>query len=237
MIKLWILCKGLTITLILFAGIQSLASAQPVARELTGTVYGQDSLTQLSRVTVLNKRSRELTVTNPVGFFSIQVTDSDTLMITSIGFTPSNIPVSSLPNKTGVKVKIIMQSSVYELKPISFTIHRVPKVDHQYYQRIFSRPKPTVSSPISALYERYSKRGRELRQLETDYNEYEYQKFEMNRFRNAIFPTILDDLEMIRLIEHCKLPSSFVKNAIDYDFNFTVKECMKTFSPNKTPGN
>jgi hypothetical protein len=224
-------CKGLLSLLIFLAGFD-LASAQPVMRELSGTVIAEDSITPLSKVTIVNTRSRELTVSNPVGNFTIQVAESDSLMVTFIGFAPHTIAVSSL-GTPGSKVKIYMKSSVYQLKPISFTIQRVPRVDHEHYQRIFNRPKPTAMSPISALYERFSKRGKELRKLEEDYNEYEYQKLEMRRYRDAIFPAIMDDSELIRLIVHCRLSRYFVQSAIEYDFIFAVRECMKTFTPSR----
>jgi hypothetical protein len=148
---------------------------------LKGKVVSNDSSKRiLERASVNNLRSRTTTITEADGSFSIAVNPGDSILVSYIGYTDYTYYVRSggevinkvfflLPKTqviSGVKVSGLTQ---YQKDSI--------KTARMFDNVIGYEQTASISSPISSLYEQFSKKYKDLRKLQGQIAIDERQKF------------------------------------------------------------
>ncbi len=120
-------------------------------------------------VYIVNKSNGNGTMSDNDGRFYLATSINDTLVCSYVGFAKTYIPVKQLrPNAKG-EVLITMLQMPVNLDVVNVTVFKLKPYEREYMKDIIDRSKiKTLSyfeSPISALYMRYSKEGRQVRKL------------------------------------------------------------------------
>ena len=138
-------------------------------RMVKGKIYETDSTTSMPFVFIINKGSGNGTVSDNEGRFSITMNTQDTLICTFVGFAKSIVPVASLKPDANGEVKIFLQQMPINLSAITVSAFKIKPYERDYMNDIIDRSRTrTISgfnSPISALYMKYSKEGKQVRKL------------------------------------------------------------------------
>jgi hypothetical protein len=168
-----------------------LASALPALAQrsirVSGTVLESDKTTPIPGAGVIRFGTNYGVISDAEGRFLIDVDQSDTLLIRAVGFKPllylpRNLPVSEL------RVNIVLQPDSVMLGEVEITsrpseemiqraLRNMKKEDPEYVKRKGYRPElepgpppppvaPTALSPISLLYDMFSKEGKQNQKLQ-----------------------------------------------------------------------
>ncbi len=141
-------------------------NAQQIIR---GIVLEKDSSTVMPFVYIINKSNGNGTMSDNDGRFALSTSLQDTLICSFVGFAKLYVPVKKLtPNQKG-EVKLVMTQMPINLSQINVTTFAFKAYEREYMNDIIERSKiqkiDYATSPISALYMRYSKEGKQIRKL------------------------------------------------------------------------
>lgn len=103
------------------------------------------------------------------GKFTLNTTTNDTLICSYVGYAKQYIPVNTLKPGAKGEVKLVMTQAYINLTPVTISTFRIKPYERAYMNDIIERSKiktmDYANSPISALYARYSKEGRQVNKL------------------------------------------------------------------------
>lgn len=134
-----------------------------------GTVESSADSTVLPFVYIINKSNGNGTMSDAEGKFTIGAKPNDTIVAAYIGYFRFQVPAGSLTRDASGRVKLRLTPMPYSLREVQVTAFRLPKYERDYMGDIIerSRMKPinAMQSPVTALYMRYSKEGKQIRKL------------------------------------------------------------------------
>jgi hypothetical protein len=213
--------------------------------KVSGYVYAENEkkeLKPLSFVSIRHKRRNTGTTSDTTGFFSINLIRGDTLLFTAVGFAPVIYVLNpTFPDKKAT-VKIIMKDVAYALQEVKIVRQKTvkPKADKVYVKPLKGNPyqaqsfnlEPTASfSPITALYNQFSKQGKAQRKLsllqEIEAKEAAYKKRLNAGWVSEL--TRLEGEELEAFMDFCHPDADFVLHAEDYDLIVAILDCYDTF--------
>ncbi len=153
------------ISLILLAATAGL-QAQQILR---GVVVEKDTATPLPFVYLINKSNGNGTMADNDGRFTLNTNESDTIVCSSVGFMKLYMPVKQLSRNARGEVVLVMTPLPINLAPVTISAFKYKPYERQYMNDIIDRSRIKTmsyfSSPISALYMRYSKEGKQINKL------------------------------------------------------------------------
>ncbi|HOZ30236.1 MAG TPA: carboxypeptidase-like regulatory domain-containing protein [Bacteroidales bacterium] len=161
---------------------------------IAGYVFEESTELPLPYVNVYIKKTRSGTITDTTGYFLITATVGDTIVFSSLGFDKKYVFVNEEAGDNTKPLVIFLDMKIYELKSVEIialkrykqleyeiTNMKLPENDYSYAISNFPfRPAdidfytrsstPTsgigiVFSPITALYDMFSKEGKEKQKL------------------------------------------------------------------------
>jgi hypothetical protein len=136
---------------------------------LKGEVVEDDSTTVMPFVYIINKGNGNGTMSDNNGRFTLSCSPGDTLVCSYVGFLKLEIPVRSLPRDKNGLVKLVMTAYPVNLQPVVVSAFRIKPYEREYMNEIIDRSRIKLmdygNSPITALYMRYSKEGKQVRKL------------------------------------------------------------------------
>lgn len=153
------------ISLIFFS--KNLLNAQFLIK---GVVVESDSTTVVPFVYVINKSNGNGTMTDNEGRFSLSTQINDTLICSSIGFSKQYLSVSeAIKTSNKGEVKLVMMKQYINLNTVTVNTFKYKPYERIYMNDIIERSKirqmDYATSPISALYMRFSKEGKQISKL------------------------------------------------------------------------
>lgn len=209
---------------------------------ITGKVYQSDSLNLVPFAYVLNKNSSTGVVANMEAVYSVTGKTGDTIIFSYLGYHTQYIVLK--PYKDSVKnnkltLNVYLSQKQYELPTVQFIQNDFTENEKQYYSRIYNRPRATIESPISLLYERYSKRGKSLQKLDSLYEALLKEEYIKSRLNDAVLQRLTGNprITVIEYRRKCYIPDYFVLNAKDYDLYSTINKCYKAHFERFDTGN
>ncbi|MBG8552540.1 carboxypeptidase-like regulatory domain-containing protein [Hymenobacter guriensis] len=173
---------------LLLAGRQAAAQVR-----VTGSVEEAATRKPIPGASVVVQRTRQGVVANEEGDFSISVARTDTLVFRAVGFKPQRLPLGgSGLSQLIVQIKLVRDSvllrevQVRSGRPNDATINRAlrnikrpstaptsavkrppaPKPLFPVDSAAPKPPTPTLQSPVSLLYDQFSREGKERRKME-----------------------------------------------------------------------
>jgi hypothetical protein len=136
---------------------------------IKGLVVEKDSTRPMPFVFVINKSNGNGTMSDNEGRFALSIKSDDTLICSFVGYAKLNVPVKKLlPGENGV-IKLIMQPLPVLLNEVYVTTFKFRPYEKEYMRDIIEKSKVQkidyATSPITALYMKYSKEGRQITKL------------------------------------------------------------------------
>lgn len=221
-------------------------------------VLAQDSLTQLSSdkaivrgfvkeqnglgfesVYIYNTRTKSGLLAEPDGTFIIDLKKSDTLKVVSPGYKSQIITVKDSVEKPVYFVRLTLKRLVIQLDGVMVETPRdlddiqkdIDELGSSEYSYSTEKVGRAISSPISALYERFSKDARQQKELARLENEAMNKKVvkDLLNYYNQEDIINLAPKEYDFFISFCNLSDEFLSYASQYDVAVKIKNCYKDF--------
>ncbi|GIV28256.1 MAG: hypothetical protein KatS3mg027_2070 [Bacteroidia bacterium] len=194
-----------------------------------GFVFDEDSTKVLPFAYVINKNTSFGTVTDVNGFFSLKANEQDTIIFSYTGYVKKYVPVFILQKNN----KIILKKNTFLLKQVNVQVFKYENYEKDYMKRVIEKTQmpviDVISSPITALYMQFSKKGRELQKLSKIFEEI----FIKEQVEKKINPQILYqltgdaniDIDALRKFCGFYLSDYYILNHEGYDLYSKVLEC------------
>ncbi|MGZ3930811.1 MAG: carboxypeptidase-like regulatory domain-containing protein [Bacteroidia bacterium] len=197
-----------------------------------GVIMDDDSVSAMPFVYVINKRTGNGNMSDNSGRFYLNVDPSDTLVFSFVGYVKLKLPVSRISKGPDVEVKIVMHRISYNLNTVTVSAFKMKPYEREHMEKVIKNSKMrtvnAIESPISALYQQFSKRGKEQRKLAKIFEEV----FIEEQVQLKLNPEILrnltgdDSIDYEAFRKYCfSLTNYYILNHEGYDLYYKVMEC------------
>ncbi|MGB0805387.1 MAG: hypothetical protein ACPGRC_01775 [Salibacteraceae bacterium] len=203
-----------------------------------GQVYGMNNTTDLLTLFVVSKANQTGNFGNPNGTYEIRVDRTDTILIGSIGYITKKLCVKDSIGDT-VKVDVHLKQLEMYLREVTVFAPRelrriyddIEKLGYDERDEMLTGIADPLTSPITALYERYNKHAQKERLARKLINDARRRDLLKELFRKYVDAKIidLDDDQFDEFIEYINVSDEFLKNSSQYDFIIYVKMKYKYF--------
>lgn len=211
---------------------------------LEGFVRAEENGEPIPQVYVVNLTTEEDVVTNSNGYFSIEVTSGDTLLLSHISYSFKNFPVPEFDEDEQWVSVIDMEPRSYLLDEVEVDAYRlttnkprameleepnVPRNEDIVYPA--TSEQPGISSPVDLLYWYFGNRPRQLRELQRLKEEDAYrEKLEEGNNREILIEiTGLSPEELEAFVWSCKYAGDPISTMNDYDLLISLLQCYDEY--------
>lgn len=193
------------------------------------------------------KNTKKGLVADSNGFFTCVMVQSDTLKISSLGYYDL-LYVKDPNRQTNYFIEIPMRSKIFELKAVEILAKRNPNRENPFlrweYKAKFqpkvwlfytpgSEPaeEPSFLSPITYLYNQYSRRGkaaRKLRDMVADRARKKVLSVKYNAQKVSAWTGLVDE-ELEEFMQYCPMPEAFLESATEFEIISKTFRCLEDF--------
>lgn len=206
---------------------------------ISGKAYdGEDKNLPLPKVMVINKSTNQGIFADAEGKFTIQAKQTDTLIFSALGFMMKKITLKDSIAKNSYYIEVPLFKLQYTLKEVTvFATKSLEQIQRDINRLGVKNTYKTegtadaMSSPITYLYERFSKIERSKRQVAELENEYLKKEVLKDLFKVYIKHDIIDlsAEEFDAFILYLNLSDEFIKNATQYELVMAIKGKYESF--------
>jgi hypothetical protein len=186
---------------------------------------------------VINQNAQNGVVTAGNGSFVLQAFENDTLQFTCIGYISKRICVNQISNindSTKSMITLKMSRKIYDLGEIYVTKIKIKPNEREYMNRVINRPKVQniniLESPITALWQSFSKKGKEMQKLEAIFTELLRKEAIEQKINTEILRKLLDDenitLEKFR-IQCPEISDEFILSNNGYELYSAISQTYR----------
>ncbi|HQW45702.1 MAG: carboxypeptidase-like regulatory domain-containing protein [Bacteroidetes bacterium] len=204
-----------------------------------GFVYDSLSKAVLNTVRIENLTTHEGTFTNNIGYFEIEAKENDFLVFSMFSYKNKIIQVSA--NDNGSYRSVFLKSAPIMLKDI--TIKKGPTQYQQdsarrasIYQDVFEyEQQKSVMSPVTSIYQKFSKKHKNTRKFKNQIVNNEFQKFIDTRYTKelVIQLTKLSDEEAQTFINAYPMEYQYARTASELEIKMWIKYNFLEYSKRK----
>ncbi len=186
---------------------------------------------------IINKRTNVGTFADAEGKFSIVARQSDSILFSTTGFIIKKVCLKdSLPKKQ-YNIEVPMQKLQYTLKEISvFATRDLNEIQKDINKLGVKKDyqatgASVIESPITALYERFSKYGKSKQKVAEWENEDLKRDVLKDLFRLYIKHDIIDlsSDEFDAFIKYLNFSDEFIQNASQFELTMAIKGKYESF--------
>jgi hypothetical protein len=196
----------------------------------------------LQKLMIINKRTNNGIFADAEGKFSINAFQSDTLIFSAIGFQSKQVCLKDSTIKKEYHIEIELLKLQYTLKEVSVfgtrTLNEIDKdirmLDSTRRSRNYTDIN-AIESPITYLYERFSKFGKSKQKVAEWENEDLKRDILKDLFRVYIKSDIIDlsEEEFDSFIVYCNLSEEFIRSASQFELVMAIKGKFEAFQESK----
>ncbi|MBP8823984.1 MAG: hypothetical protein KBH07_10095 [Flavobacteriales bacterium] len=204
-----------------------------------GTVTGGDGEHTFYDLMIVNRRTRAGTFGNTDGSFSAWVQREDTLLIGAGGYVTRTLPLGEFPDAELQRLKIVLRPWSIDLQPVAVLPERTLKDIQADIAKLGYSEKDyretginALESPITFLYESFSRRERSKRQvaqLENEDMKRELLRELLQQYVDYGIINLSDD-SFDDFIDFCNVPEEVLKSLSQYDFLVYVKKKYQLYT-------
>ncbi|HWY38705.1 MAG TPA: carboxypeptidase-like regulatory domain-containing protein [Bacteroidia bacterium] len=216
----------------------TLASFAQRKYTITGTVFEGDSTTVMPYVYLINQSNGNGTITDYNGHFTIIAKNADTLVFSYLGYARKKYPVSLIKNiNDSIKrpLKIVMQRIMVDLAPVTAFTYKIKQNEIDYMKRYIKQHAATkglsaLQSPITALYDQFSKKGRENRKLQQIFERILIQEEVDKKFNPEILRQLTEDefIDFNAFRRYCwYVNDQYIISHEGYELYAPIMDCYK----------
>jgi hypothetical protein len=226
--------KQLNLIRIILLSLCATGSVLKAQQIVKGTVVENDSATTMPFVYIINKSNGNGTMSDNDGRFTLMVNPDDTLLCSYVGFLKLQIPVKNLKPDANGKVKIVMMSMPINLGGVTVSAFKLKPYEREYIDQIIDESKiqklDYINSPISALYMRYSKEGKQITKLARIFEGLLIEEQVQKKLSKEILIRLTGDekIDYYAFRKYCYMASDyFIVTHDGYELYSRVMECYK----------
>ena len=215
-------------------------------QQIVGIVQSIDSSKVVPLANFINMSSGKKFIANRNGFFRINLLPSDSLKITAIGYEWVELKGKDIiPENSTDTIFIFLKPISYQLKDVTIIYSNkrrdsIAELAAEYlkndplmnnYDCVWNRPQGGLMNPLTALYNEYSKEGKDMRKFEEFVRHAEMLKQVNSRYNKKSIKraTGLSDEYLDDYILFCQIDRALVLNASDYDLILAMRKCAIKF--------
>jgi hypothetical protein len=227
-------------------------SIQTQAQQLNlkGFLFSIDNSQPIPLANILNKTTRERFISNREGFFKLNCTQSDSIIFTAIGYDSLLLVANDiLPGNMDDSINLFMKPTSYQLDDVTIlsgdkrrdSILRAaanylandPLLNN--YERALGPHAPKTQNQLTAMWNEYSKGGKDLKTFADFYYHTQMLKQVNLRYNKRIIKrsTGIEDQYLNEYIVFCNLNFHFILNASDYELILAMRKCADQFKAKK----
>jgi hypothetical protein len=218
--------------------------------QLKGFVLSIDNNQIVPLANILNKTTQQRFIASRLGLFKANLSQTDSIVITAIGYEPLLFVAKDIwPENEADTIKVFMRPTAYQLKEIAiiYSNHKRDSIAQaaaeflksdplmNNYDRVIKRDQGSIMSPLTAMWNEYSKAGQDMKHFE-DFMHHAQMLSQVNARYNkqtikratGLNYEYLDDYIM-----YCNIDKVFVLNASDYDLILAMRNCATRFKSEK----
>jgi hypothetical protein len=164
--------------LLILLFVTQIATAQ---YKLSGKVFASGGNKELlTKVTIANKTANDLSFTDDNGFYTIMINKGDTLEFSRLGFFSYTYFVGDVKGPVNRNITLSEKKNILqEVKVSGLSKYQRDSIDRNktYDKALSTEQVTTIMSPVTSLYQQFSKKYRDLRKFQSQYADMEKQKF------------------------------------------------------------
>lgn len=248
--------KYFVVFFFIIASINAFAQGLEAPKKVSGIIINDNTQQPLSNVNIININKVRGTTTNDKGFFEIEVTASDTLHISIIGFQSLKIKVTNdwIKNKT---TKIQLTEKAYALEEVIVGRYRLTgylEVDSklipvqenirysisgltqgyeagEYSPNAFGRVLGSIFNPADMLYNFFGKKPKELKKLKEMKKDDTVRNLLESKFDRETIAVLLgvDKKEIAEILQRCSYSEAFIQTANDLQIMDAISGCYEEY--------
>ncbi len=204
---------------------------------IQGTIVEEDSSTVIPFAYAINLRTGNGCMSDYNGKYNISGTDADTIVFSYIGFVRKKVLISRIKNvNDSIKqnLKVVMVKAIITLAAFDATAFKIKPHEREYMERIIHRPRArnieAFASPITALYEQYSRKGRENRKLAAIFEQIFIEEQVAHKFNPEILRQLTGDqnIDFEKFRKYCySVSNDFIIAHEGYDLYEPIMQCYR----------
>lgn len=228
----------LTAFLLLFSFLVSAAVAQDETVRIKGTVYDPGNKGSIPNLMIVNKRTQQGYFGTNSGYFELDVKRTDTLIIAATGFQTIKIFLKDSILDSSKNISIALKKLEITLKPVEiFTKRDLEEIQKDIetlgYEKedYMLQGADVLESPITALYQAFSRRERNKRLVAEMRNNDRRRELLKELFRKYVDNDIitLDNADFDDFVDFSNVSENFMKTSTQYEFIMYIKKRFEVY--------
>lgn len=220
-----------------FLGIISQAQVNAIVTSpqitVQGKVYDKNDSSVYPSAIIINKRTSTGKTSNPGGIFSIIGNKTDTFLLTAGGYEVLRICFRDSTPKDIYTIRVGLQMKTTTLNPVAiYPIKDLSEIKKQRDAIGKEQTRQTIGvadafqSPITYMYERFSKEGKSREAVAILENEDRKHDILKELFRAYVRAgvIVMEETEFDNFILYLNLPEDFLRSASDYDLAVVIRQ-------------
>jgi hypothetical protein len=207
---------------------------------ITGTVFDTDSVSPMPYVYLINQTNGNGTITDYNGRFTIIARNTDTIVFSYLGYARKKFPVSLVKNLTDSTKKpltVIMRRMLVDLAPVTAFSYKIKQNEIDYMKRYIKQHAAVkglnvLQSPITALYDQFSRKGKENRKLQQIFEQILIREEVDKKFNPEILRQLTEDefVDFDKFRRYCWFVSDqFILSHEGYDLYAPIMDCYRHY--------
>lgn len=214
------------------------ANAQSERIKINGKVYDPDNPSVYYSLMIINKSTQHGILGEPDGTFTVYAQKKDTIIIGCMGYQTTKITFADSVYKEEYTIKIPLQKLSITLKQVEiFAPRDLDKILSDIERLGYSKKDYVISgidavqSPITFLYQQFSRRERSIRKVAELQNEDRKRELLKELFQKYVDYNIihLNNEQFDAFIDFCNVSEEFLKYTSQYDFIMYIKYKFNQF--------
>ena len=206
---------------------------------LKGTIIDSAKKNTINSVRVENLSTHQGDYSNADGFFSIEGKEGDYIIFSYLGFNNKVIRLNSSLNNSNQIVKISIKTVglkgvTIKQGPTQYQTDSAKRAD--IYKDAFDYTQTkSAMSPITSLYQVFSKKHKNMRHFQDQIVDIEKQKFIDTRYSEALTAqmTGLQEEALIKFMQAYPMEVEFARAASDLEIKMWIKYNFQEYSKKK----
>lgn len=205
-------------------------------RVIKGVVVENDSSTVMPFVYIINKSNGNGTMSGADGKFSLITNDNDTLICSYVGFAKLYAPVKDLQTNEKGEVKLVMKAMPINLKTVTVSTFKIKPYEREYMNDIIDKSKirkmDYVGSPITSIYMKYSKEGKQINKLAKIFEDLMIEEQVQQKLSREILVKLTGDenIDYEAFRKYCYYVNNYyIITHEGFDLYSKVMECYKRY--------
>jgi hypothetical protein len=208
---------------------------------IRGTVYDSVTRATLNPVSVENARSHLGSISNAKGEFVIEAELGDMLIFTHIGYNRKVVTLKIMDNVNDLKVYMSVKTNI--LKPViikrGLTEYQKDSLNRaEIYKDAFDYDQQkSVFTPVTSVYQKFSKKYKNLRKFQEQIIDIEHQKFIDTRYTPELVKTLtkLEEEELFSFMNQYPMDYDYARVATELEIKMWVKYNFQDYIKNGKP--